>query len=136
VSAFLLDTNVLSELMKPRPDRRVVRAFERHEADAATASPVWHELVFGCRRLSPSRRRRELLDFLTEVVGALPVLSYDQPAADWHAQERVRLTKLGRMPAFVDGQIAAIAKVNGLTLVTRNRSDFVSFEVDVASWFS
>lgn len=135
--AFLLDTNVLSELVKPRPDRRVVRTFERRAADVATAAPVWHELSFGCRRLPASRRRKELLNFLAEVVTALPILPYDRAAADWHASERARLARAGRTASFVDGQIAAIATVNALTLVTRDRSGYVSFaDLEVESWFS
>ena len=54
----------------------------------------------------------------------MTILPYDEQAAEWHAKERARLASLGQMPAFVDGQIAAIAKVNGLILVTRNTSDF------------
>ena len=55
------------------------------------------------------------------------ILPYDEQAAEWHAKERARLASLGQMPSFVDGQIAAIAKVNGLVLVTRNTSDFEKF---------
>lgn len=55
------------------------------------------------------------------------ILPYDERAAEWHASERARLIALGRTPSFVDGQIAAIAKVNSLILVTRNMSDFKEF---------
>jgi tRNA(fMet)-specific endonuclease VapC len=55
------------------------------------------------------------------------VLPYDQRAASWHAAERARLEHAGRTPPFVDGQIASIAATCGLTLVTVNPADFVSF---------
>ncbi len=55
------------------------------------------------------------------------ILPYDDRAAEWHARERVRLASKGKMPPFVDGQIAAIAKVNRLVLVTRNIEDYESF---------
>ena len=56
-------------------------------------------------------------------------------AADWHAAERARLTGLGRTPPFVDGQIAAIAHVNGLVLVTANVADFRHFaDLSVEDW--
>lgn len=55
------------------------------------------------------------------------ILPYDEQAAEWHARERARLSSQGRMPPFVDGQIAAIAKIHGLTLVTRNIQDFELF---------
>ncbi|MDE0056775.1 MAG: hypothetical protein OXP07_01525, partial [Defluviicoccus sp.] len=89
---------------------------------------VWHELRFGCARLPPSRRRERIERYLDIVViASFPVLEYDREAADWHARERARLSALGRTPPFVDGQIAAIAYVNDLFLVTKNMRDFERF---------
>jgi tRNA(fMet)-specific endonuclease VapC len=63
------------------------------------------------------------------------ILPYDERAAEWHAKERARLSSLGQTPAFVDGQIAGIAKVNGLVLVTRNTIDFKKFSgLKVENW--
>jgi tRNA(fMet)-specific endonuclease VapC len=65
------------------------------------------------------------------------ILPYDASAAAWHARERARLTRRGKRPAFVDGQIAAIAAVNDLVLVTRNLRDFSGFSgLEIESWFS
>jgi tRNA(fMet)-specific endonuclease VapC len=125
---YLLDTNVLSEPLKPVPDRRVLDWLERHQREVATAAPVWHELRFGCDRLPRSARRDHLERYLNEVLEpALPVLPYDALAAAWHAAERARLTLAGRTPAFVDGQIAAVAAVNDLRLVTLNQAHFTVF---------
>ncbi|MCW6035243.1 hypothetical protein K4A83_03010 [Spirulina subsalsa FACHB-351] len=64
------------------------------------------------------------------------ILPYCDAAAGWFAAERARLTTLGRMPSYPDGQIAAIAQVNHLILVTRNVSDFVDFEgLTIENWF-
>lgn len=69
-------------------------------------------------------------------MATIPILPYDEAAARWHGQEQARLARLGRTPAFIDGQIAAIAKVNGLVLVTRNLKDFENFtELSVENWF-
>lgn len=57
----------------------------------------------------------------------IPLLPYDEIAATWHAGERTRLVAAGKTPAFADGQIAAIAYTNNLTLVTNNTSDFQNF---------
>lgn len=64
-----------------------------------------------------------------DTVGAtMEILAYTATAAEWHARERARLAALGRTPPFIDGQIAAVARVNRLILVTRNVSDFHGFE--------
>ena len=133
---YLLDTDILSQPLKPAPDRKIVRRLRRHQDESATASPVWHEMLFGSLRLPPSKRRKLIEQYLHEVVAAtLPILSYDEAAAAWHAEERRRLERGGRVPPFVDGQIAAIAVVNGLTLVTRNRRDYNRFrDLNLADW--
>ena len=66
----------------------------------------------------------------------IPLLPYDANAAKWHAEERARLVTIGKTPSFADGQIAAIAKVNNLILVTNNVSDYADFlELKLENWF-
>jgi tRNA(fMet)-specific endonuclease VapC len=134
--AFLLDTSVVSAPVMKKPNRRLVKKLEREAASCAIAAPVWHELVYGVRRLPPGRRRAGLEDYLEEVVRAVfPILPYDEAAAAWHGRERARLEDEGRSPPFVDGQVAAIAHVHGLTLVTTNTKDFRWFAgLDVVDW--
>lgn len=133
---YLLDTNVFSELMRPRPNAQVLENFHRHQTILATAAMVLHELQFGCDRLPPSSKRRKLEKFINEVIIAnIPILSYDQNAAIWHSQERARLSQLGQTPSFGDSQIAAIASVNQLILVTRNIEDFENFKkLELENW--
>jgi tRNA(fMet)-specific endonuclease VapC len=133
---FLLDTNVLSEAVKTTPSRDVMAKLEAHQAEIATAAPVWHELHFGCLRMPPSRKRDLIQSYLEEIVRrSIPILPYDEQAAEWHARERSRLSATGNCPSFVDGQIAAIASINGLTLVTRNTADFSPFaDLRIVDW--
>jgi tRNA(fMet)-specific endonuclease VapC len=133
---FLLDTNVVSEPLKPKPASSVLRRLRRHEGQVAIPSIVWHELRFGCARLAAGRRRRAIQRYLDEVVLlCFPILDYDQDAAAWHAQERARLEAAGDVPPFIDGQIASIAGVRGLTLVTGDRNHFKRFKgLRVVSW--
>ncbi len=66
---------------------------------------------------------------------SFPILAYDEAAADWHGRERARLEALGRTVPFLDGQIASIAQVNGLTLVTFNVKDFARFkDLSATNW--
>ena len=125
---FLVDTNVLSALALPAPDRTLASRLVAAAGAVAVGAPAWHELRFGVELLAPSRRKTQLEAFLKELDATLPVLPYDAPAATWHARERARLEARGKTPAFVDGQLAAIASTRGLTLVTRNVRDFAAFE--------
>lgn len=133
---YLLDTNILSEAVKTEPDKHVMIMLERHQAEIVTASPVWHELQYGCYRLPISRKREVIESYLEDIIRQnMIILPYDERAAKWHAEERARLTGLGKTPSYVDGQIAAIAKVNGLVLVTRNIADFDMFsDLKVKNW--
>lgn len=133
---YLLDTNVLSEPLLGRPNGRIVRNLEERRDELATASTVWHEMLFVCHRLPPSARRATIQKYLDEVVrSSVPILPYDASAAGWHAGERARLAGIGRTPPFADGQIAAVAKTNDLILVTSNLSDYEGFEtLRVEDW--
>ncbi len=125
---YLLDTNILSEAVKTSPQKTVLKSIERHQHEIVTAAPVWHELVFGYQRLTVSRKRGILEAYLNDVIKSnMLILPDDERAAEWHARERARLSSKGHTPSFVDGQIASIAKVNGLILVTRNTADFKKF---------
>ena len=135
---FLLDTNAVSEPIRPAPNRRLLNRLSMHTGAMGIAAPTWHELRFGCERLPVSRRRELIEDYLANVVAVeFPILPYDEAAAAWHARDRDRLLALGRTPAFVDSQIAAIASTQGLTLVTANLPDFVDFEdLQAESWLA
>jgi tRNA(fMet)-specific endonuclease VapC len=83
------------------------------------------------------RRKQALTHYLEQTVyQQLTILPDDREAALWHAEERARLAAQGRTPPFIDGQIAAIAMVNHLILVTRNTDDFADFVgLTVENWF-
>ena len=135
---YLLDTNVLSEPLKIQPNSAVMNRLEQYQNHIVTATIVLHELYFGCYQLPPSKKKETIKTYIDEVVfDNIPLYTYDEEAAEWHARERARLQFIGLTPPFVDGQIAAIAVVNDLTLVTRNLRDFQSFsELRTQSWHS
>jgi tRNA(fMet)-specific endonuclease VapC len=134
---YLMDTNTLSEPLKTIPNAKVLANLKHYQDGIATASPVLFEMTFGCSKLPDSKKRRAIRHYLDEFVRPnIPVLPYDEKAATVHGEEHARLATKGRVLPFIDGQIAAIAKVQNLILVTRNVADFKWFEgIDIENWF-
>jgi tRNA(fMet)-specific endonuclease VapC len=133
---FLLDTNVLAESLRPKPDLNVMDHLQRHQGEIAIASVVWLEMWYGCYRLPASAKRHAIESYLTQVVGpSMAILAYDDDAAIWHAAERDRLARLGKTPPYADGMIASVAKTNDLALVTFNPADFSHFrDLRIENW--
>lgn len=133
---YLLDTNIISEAVRPQPNPNVMQRLVEARSTVAIASVVWHEALVGCYRMPESHRRRTVEAYLLEEVQALPILPYTKESAEWFATERARLIPIGRSPAYADGQIAAIAKINNLILVTRNTADYENFQdLAIENWF-
>lgn len=120
---YLLDTNVVSEPLKRQPSVNVLRRLTEQGHLCVLCAPSWHELAYGiARQPHPDRKR-----YLEELRASTRVLPYDERAAEWHAEERARLERIGRTASFVDGMIAAVAVTSGLILVTRNLKHFRAF---------
>ena len=135
---YLLDANILSELLRLRPEPAVARLVTRHEAGCVTSSVVYLELWSGVELVGDTARGRYLRDGYQRMfgTGGLPVLPFDSDAARWLARERARLVAAGRPPPLLDAQIAATAVTRNLILVTRNTRDFECFEgLRLENWF-
>ena len=134
---YLLDSNIVSEPARVRPNGGVLSRLLRYRYEVCIAAPVLHELRYGVSRMPEGVRKRSLAAYLATLLDStLAVLPYDQKAALWHAEERARLNALGRKPALMDGQIAAVAATNNLALATRNTRDFADFaDLRVENWF-
>lgn len=135
--SWLLDTNVISEAMRQRPDAGVMENLARYEGELAIPAPVWHELRYGWLRMPDGQRKDAVGRFVQDVVGSLSVLAYDGAAARIHAELRQSRERAGFTLPFVDGQIAAVAIAHGITLVTRNSKDFAELAgLRLANWFT
>ncbi len=136
MSKYLLDTNILSEFLKPQPNEYVVSRMMTYKNSSATATIVIQEIVFCYQCLPVSKKHLEIKRYVKNIINSTKILSYTLEAAIWHGEERARLRQLGKIVAFADGQIAAIAKVNNLILVTRNVTDFQYFsDIEIENWF-
>ena len=134
--SLLLDTNIISELVKAEPKSNVLKQFQIYKNEIAISSLVWHELRFGWLRMPDSKRKQSIGLFLHDVVSLLPIMPYDTTAAKIHAEIRIEAQKSGQTLPFADGQIAAIAMSQGLSLVTRNTKDFEAIVgIRLINWF-
>ncbi len=134
---YLLDTNILSEPARKIPNKNVMRCFSQYDGQYVTAAVVWYELQYGCELLANSKRKTALQSYLHALEkGGLVIFPYDKIAAEWYAKQQAHLKKRGKTPAYADGEIAAIAAANNLTLVTRNLNDFSEFtNLRLENWF-
>ncbi len=125
---FLLDTNVVSESMKPRPNQGVITWLENVNEDGVYISVVTlTELRYGIERLAPGTRRRRLDDWLQrELLLRFDgrIVPIDAIVADACGRLVARSEAAGRPIEPRDAFIAATAEVHEMTLVTRNASDF------------
>lgn len=121
---FVLDTNILSEFTKPKPDEKVLQFLEKEKDNFCICAPVYQELAFGVELLPPSKKKSMYLSFLKDVVDALEVLHYDEASARIHAKLRAELQKKGKMLPYIDTEIASICMRDNTTLATKNAQDY------------
>ena len=125
---FLLDTNVVSEWIKPAPNRGLMSWLAEVDEDRTFLSAITiAELRYGIQRLPAGKRRRQLDDWL--IADLLlrfeeRVLPVDAEVADVFGRLVDRSEKAGRPIGIMDAFIASTAELHQLTLVTRDTSDF------------
>ncbi len=131
---IVLDTNVVSELMRPSPAQAVVTwLHQQTRGSLVTTAITVAEIRFGLARLPRGRRAAELAQLADEVLGAFPaqVLPFDAPAAILYGEIAAARERGGQPIEALDAQIAAICRARGAPLATRNTRDFVDTGVDL-----
>jgi predicted nucleic acid-binding protein len=136
--SFLLDTNAVSEWVKPRPNPGVIRWMESADEDRVFLSVIsLAELRYGVERMAAGARRSRLETWLRD---ELPlrfegrILTVDNNVAGCWGRAISRSEALGRPMGVMDAFLAATAEVHRLTLVTRNVSDFLALRAVVNPW--
>jgi len=129
---ILLDTNILSEVMRPAPEPRVLRWLDAQpDGDVWISAVTVAEILLGVELL-PDGKRRELLSGLAQRMFeedfAERCLPFDGLAAGEYAAIMAGRTRQGSPISVEDAQIAAIARAGRLTLATRNTRDFAGIK--------
>ena len=134
MSGYLLDTNVISEMVRSVPHARVARFFIEHD-DLWLSSMVVHELEYGVRRMPQGRRRSRLRGNLSRLIREYEdrVLPLDRMGAEWAAQFRAQAQRSGLTLELGDALIAGTARAHDLAIVTRNVADFERLDVDIVN---
>ena len=136
--SFLLDTNAISEWVKPRPNPGLIGWMESADEDRIFISVVsLAEIRYGVEHMAAGRRRNRLEDWLQH---ELPlrfearILPVDTKVADAWGKTVSRSEAAGRPISAMDAFLAATAEIHRLTLVTRNVSDFPLFKEVLNPW--
>ena len=133
--AFLLDTNVVSETIKPRPGKTVLDWLETQvPTDLFIAALTIGELVRGARKVREQTRREGFERWIEQDLARQfdgRVLSFGGRTAAVWGRLMGDGDRAGRTPAAADAQIAAVAIQHDLILVTRNVKDFVNFDIQL-----
>ena len=137
---YLLDTNMISEIMKPNPNKSVCSKISKYEKLIALPSTVWTELLFGVNSLPDGTRKNFISSkLIDEIQSTYDIIQYDNHAAWIQADIRSRLQEIGTPVDFPDTQIASIAVSNCMILVTRNTKHFEPIQkvapLMVENWF-
>lgn len=132
---IILDTNVVSEMMRPRPNVGVVEWLAMHAKDLAITSVLVAEVGFGIVRIHPSQRSPRLRNNFDQLCNeyADRCHTFDLPSAVIYGEIMGNAALAGRPIQVPDGMIAAIALRHSAELATRNVRDFEVLGVKVVN---
>jgi predicted nucleic acid-binding protein len=132
---ILLDTNILSELMRPAPEKEVEQWLaDQPDASVFISAITEAELRYGVALLPAGKRRSALATVIEDMLGedfTGRILPFDSAAAVAFAEIAATRRQAGQPISQADAQIAAIARSRGASLATRNVDDFAGCEVEI-----
>lgn len=131
---IVLDTNVISELFRQRPDPQVMSWLELLTDDVAITTITLAELLAGVQRLPEGKRKAQLENAVETAVEPYrhtkSLLTFDADAAAEYAEVIAGRERAGRPISMADAQIAAICRVHGAICATRNMKDFIETGIE------
>ena len=138
--AYLLDTNIVSEFTRERPNKNVIALYEARKNICAISATSFQELVYGAEKMPEGKRKNSIKNFIENLKNNMEIIPYDGFAAEICGRLSGQCSAEGKTLPYADTQIAATAIANGMVLVTHNTQDFSqaterSF-LRVEDWFS
>jgi predicted nucleic acid-binding protein len=124
---IIVDTNVLSELVRPRPNERVTAWFGAHPAgERWTTATTEAEMLIGLAIMPPGRRKAELQIAIATLLEGFEhrILPFDRDAAKQLPGVYLERRMAGCEPKLADSQIAAIARAHRAAVATRDSEDY------------
>ncbi|MEZ5087306.1 MAG: type II toxin-antitoxin system VapC family toxin [Tessaracoccus sp.] len=132
---IILDTNVISEILRPHPDGRVVAWLESLSDEVAITTVTLAELLAGVRRMVDGHRKSELNQAIENAVqpyrDTRALLPFDEDSARHYADIFAARERAGLPISMADAQIAAICRTHRATCATRNTKDFTHTGVEL-----
>lgn len=132
---YLVDVNVLSEATRPAPSPKVIGWLSQNEADLTIDAVILGEIRLGILLLPNGKRRNALEGWFETGITHLSCLPWDAAIANQWAFLLAKLRKKGKSMPLKDSMIAATAMHHGLTIATRNVSDFESTKLPIINPF-
>ena len=135
MTSFLIDSNVISEAVKPISDPNVLRFLADNLEGTWLPTVVIYEVLYGVANMSRGRRRGDLQRAYDDFFRTLDVriIPFDEESARWAAIFRSAAERAGRNIRWADPMIAGTARSHGLTIATRNVDDFELLNVDLVN---
>ncbi|WP_064709516.1 type II toxin-antitoxin system VapC family toxin [Rhizobium bangladeshense] len=132
---IFLDTNIVSETLRKSPDEAVIAWLVRHDAELALPTVTIAEIAYGIQKIRPDQRAERLEEGLSDWRRRFAdrIFGLTEEAALVYGEIMGTATRQGRGLSVPDGMIAAIARVNGGRLATRNLGDFATTDLELIS---
>lgn len=139
-AAYLLDTNIVSEFSKERPNEQVLEFYKARKNLCAISAITWQELTRGVNRMPEGKRKNTIQSFIDQLESNMQIIPYDKFASQICGEMQANAESQGKTLPFYDSQIAATAISNGMVLVTHNLQDFELMKeksfLRVEDWFA
>ena len=125
---YMLDTNVISEFSKVKPNALIMEKLEENSGLCAICATVWQESILGYEKMPEGRRKQYIGKCIQDIREHYEIIPSDSFASQICGEIRAKCMQDGRTPPVEDSQIAATAIANNMILITHNTADYEALQ--------